>query len=864
MNRLLTFFLTALLAFSVGWAETVTDVLNRSFTGITGSGYSAFTDKTGSSGAVYAGQCAGGNSSIQLRATNPSGIVSTTSAGKVKKVTVVWNSNTSSGRTLNIYGSNTAYTTSASLYETDGSQGTLLGTIVYGTSTEFSISGDYTYIGLRSNSGAMYLTSISIEWETGGGTTVTPPTISPAGGNFATSQTVTISHSDADAIYYTTDGNDPTTSSTQYSAPFTITSSGTTTVKAIAVKDGVTSTVASETYTNIGVANIADALDVDQGSQFIFTGSAVVTYQNGRNVWIRDNSGSGLIYRGYNDTGTFTNGDILNANWSATNTTYNNSIPEFSNPSGVASSSNGGTVAPFDRTSTGITTANVNEYVSFSGIVPTIGNGEDASVTINGNKFYFKDEFNLGLTIVSGKNYNIEGIAYIENGNPYVYMTKLTSNDPVLIATPNPLTFNDSGTGNTFTVEGSNLGTDNVGLTQTDGTNFDPTLSATTGSTYDGGTYWGFTPAGGSVNGIVAMEYIGRALSASETVTLSNNTGASATVTVDYLADLYIVGNFGSGWDFSTGTPMTYNNGTYTASVTVDAGNLIVFARKYDTNELWNTRYLLGPSSSGDWWVNGDVATGTIDLNDDDPIYFSSAGTYIIEINASTGALTVTKEVVNTGDFVLVTDATDLVAGNEVIIVNSGTAGAARTMGQRNNNNYYGTDVTVSSTLKVTPTNDTQIFTLEQGTGGWYFKTTDDLYLNNMGSGTNNYLQTNGKDANGTGTSLAVINIGSGNAASIVFQGSGSRKTLQYNPNGIASNPSANDIFSCYNGNQQPVYIYQREASSDEPSITVNPSTIDIVIPAGETSEQGTATVTEINTTGTTSVSVSGEDAKPG
>lgn len=49
-------------------------------------------------------------------------------------------------------------------------------------------------------------------------------------------------------IYYTTDGTDPTSASTQYTAAIAIT--GTQTIKAIAVKKGMVPSEFSETYTN--------------------------------------------------------------------------------------------------------------------------------------------------------------------------------------------------------------------------------------------------------------------------------------------------------------------------------------------------------------------------------------------------------------------------------------------------------------------------------------------------------------------------------------------------------------------------------------------------------------------------------------
>lgn len=161
----------------------VTDVLTRTTTGVTSTSYASWSGKTSNSSAVYAGQSAGGNSSIQLRSKNSnSGVITTASGGKVKKVKVEWNSTTASGRTLQVYGKSTAYSNPTELYSS-ATQGTLLGTIVNGTSTELVISGDYAFVGLRSASDAMYLTEIQITWETtsgsGGGTVVPDPTPEP-------------------------------------------------------------------------------------------------------------------------------------------------------------------------------------------------------------------------------------------------------------------------------------------------------------------------------------------------------------------------------------------------------------------------------------------------------------------------------------------------------------------------------------------------------------------------------------------------------------------------------------------------------------------------------------------------------------
>lgn len=149
-------------------ANSINDVMNRAWTGVTSSTYADWV-KTNDSGATYAGNSAGGKKNmqvIQLRSEkSPSGIVTTKYDGSsyLSNVTVKWNSNTASGRQLDIYGSNSPYTGTTDLYN-NSSSGSLLGSIVYGTSTSLVIKGDYKYIGLRSNSGAMYLDEIVVTY----------------------------------------------------------------------------------------------------------------------------------------------------------------------------------------------------------------------------------------------------------------------------------------------------------------------------------------------------------------------------------------------------------------------------------------------------------------------------------------------------------------------------------------------------------------------------------------------------------------------------------------------------------------------------------------------------------------------------
>ena len=289
----------------------VVDVLTRETTGVANNGgYSDWSGKTATSSAVYAGQSAGNNDAIQLRSKNSnSGIVTTASGGKVKKIVVEWQSGTSSGRTLNIYGNNAPYSAATELYSTS-TRGTLLGTIVCGTSTELVIEGDYEYIGLRSASDAMYLTSVSVTWDESAGVTPVPPTSPnlPAGTTFKGSMLVEITGIEADAtVYYTTDESDPATSAThvEYTEPFEITA--TTTVKAVALNQFGASEPATATYTLVEETEgyymkvVAEPAD--------WSGKYLIVYEDGADAYVFNGKDE---ENGY--VSATTDGDVINAN----------------------------------------------------------------------------------------------------------------------------------------------------------------------------------------------------------------------------------------------------------------------------------------------------------------------------------------------------------------------------------------------------------------------------------------------------------------------------------------------------------------------------------------------------------------------
>ena len=147
-------------------------------------------------------------------------------------------------------------------------------------------NGDYGFAAYGTSTGG----TLSLYKKVGADEVVVAmPTITPSA-SFETSQTVEITAEEGATIYYTTDGTDPTSESTAYTEALTITE--TTTVKAIAVKDGVSSEVASATFTKIEPITIAEAHALDAGANAFIKGVVVASATDGAVIY----DGTDYIY----------------------------------------------------------------------------------------------------------------------------------------------------------------------------------------------------------------------------------------------------------------------------------------------------------------------------------------------------------------------------------------------------------------------------------------------------------------------------------------------------------------------------------------------------------------------------------------
>lgn len=131
------------------------------------------------------------------------------------------------------------------------------------------------------------------------------PVIEPYGGQYKQPVEIRMSAGRDAKIFYTTDGTDPNEQSELYTGPMTI--DHTLTLKAAAIEEGkALSAIATAEFVilvNKDIKSIAELLEENTdwnsklgGTYYTYTGRATVTYQNGPNLYIEDETGWLLIY----------------------------------------------------------------------------------------------------------------------------------------------------------------------------------------------------------------------------------------------------------------------------------------------------------------------------------------------------------------------------------------------------------------------------------------------------------------------------------------------------------------------------------------------------------------------------------------
>jgi len=346
MKKTLLSLLCAAVGVFTAAAADVTDVLTVASLGYNGTNkdnpadgtqaqYESFADKTVTSPAVWAGNAAQqitGNKTdgyvvtgnMQLRwdksdNAKRAGLITTTSGGTAKSVKVTWgtaSTKTGTKAKLVVYGSNTPYESLAAAITAPGDE---LLSFDPNVDTSKDIDGSYKYLFIHGLNAACYITSIEVTWADADApvTTVARPQITPNGGEITAETKISLSCStEAAEIWYAyiPAGTDAATvEKVKYTEPFTIPASGT--VEAIAKKDGLTdSDPVTAVFTipeKISVDNIAALIALDNSEALLtVTGEVAVTYQNGKNIYVKDATGALCIYTG-SATLDLKNGDRL-------------------------------------------------------------------------------------------------------------------------------------------------------------------------------------------------------------------------------------------------------------------------------------------------------------------------------------------------------------------------------------------------------------------------------------------------------------------------------------------------------------------------------------------------------------------------
>ena len=150
----------------------------------------------------------------------------------------------------------------------------------------------------------------------------------------------------------------------------------------------------------------------------VLLGDVRVTYVNGKNVWVKDETASLLLYLPAN--ATWKAGDIL-MDVAGVVDIYNGVYEVKPSADQVAAVVVSEGDAPAPEALETVTLADVNKYIVLQGVEVegSFEEGKQSNLTIAG--VTVRNQFKNGFTFEAGKKYDVEGVVTIYQNNPQVY-----------------------------------------------------------------------------------------------------------------------------------------------------------------------------------------------------------------------------------------------------------------------------------------------------------------------------------------------------------------------------------------------------------------------------------------------------------
>ena len=167
------------------------------------------------------------------------------------------------------------------------------------------------------------------------------------------------------------------------------------------------------------VATVAELNALENGTAFTYTSDALVVYLNGAYAYIKDDTGSSLIYDSsktkFANLGT---GSRITANWTGKVSIYNNlfeAVPDDVLPTAGTSAV---LVTYPDAAITDVVAANMNQVVVLKGVTYTAPEGKNFTISQGGVEVKGYNTFNLEIAAPEeGKTYNITGVISVYKEN---------------------------------------------------------------------------------------------------------------------------------------------------------------------------------------------------------------------------------------------------------------------------------------------------------------------------------------------------------------------------------------------------------------------------------------------------------------